>query len=97
MLDVASSSAARVVELARSSVEGIANGDVYVFVGMIVADSLARENLAPRRAEIDAHLERLTFVRWAVRSLDDHATRRYLAVQTLELCGFLAESGFDGG
>ena len=78
-------------------VEGIANGDIDILMGLVLRPGAADVHVLPRHAEIDPHSVELAFVLMAMRRLDDDVAADDTPVELLELGDLLANARLDGG
>jgi hypothetical protein len=84
-----------IFDLARGSVEGVANGNVDVLVRVVLSRLAAHDELAAGKREIEADVEEVSLPMTSVRRLDHHPATRDVIGEAVELGGLLAHSSLD--
>ena len=85
-----------ILELAHRGVEGVADGDIDVLMGVVLRSFLIYVHVLAWHADVDADLVELALVVMAMRRLDGHVAAHDALEEAVELGCFLADDRFDG-
>jgi hypothetical protein len=86
-----------VLELAAGGVEGVTNGDVDVFVRLVLVWLAIHDHDLARDREIDPHVEEPALVMMAVMLFHHHVAGGDVVAELLEPAGFFPNALVDGG
>ena len=78
-----------------TTIEGIANGDINVFVCLVLVRATVGDDLGPGQGDVDADVIEIALVVMLVRRLDHDMTTHHVIGKPLQLFRFLAHLGFD--
>lgn len=95
-LGVAAPALHALFELARGGVEGIAQGDVRILMGVLVVLVAGHGDLAAGQGDVDVHAEQAALMLVLVRRLDDDAAADDLLTVTVEFRGEFVDAGLQG-
>ena len=91
------SSRALILDLPHGGVEGVADGDIDVLVGVVLRAFLVHVHVLAGHADVDAHFVQLALLMMAMRRLDGHVAGDDAVEEALELGCLFADDRFDGG
>ena len=96
ILDLAADLARVILELPVGGIEGIANRDIHVLVGMVLAGCAADHDLVSGHRDVDLGVVEIALVVMAVLRFDNHATGHDVVQKRVQLGGLLANVGLHG-
>src|SRR5512144_3106087 len=95
-LHVARSLSHVILEPARRGIEGIADGYVDIFVGLVFRAAPLHDDLLAGDGDVDADIEKLALVMMAMRSFDDDPTAGDPLIEPVEPADLVSDVRFDG-
>lgn len=84
------------LELANHGVEGIANGDVEIFVRMVCRVLSVDDELVAGHVDMDAHAIQFAFFMMIMRRFHHHVASGDVLVESVEPAGSFANFCLDG-
>jgi hypothetical protein len=95
-LDMAAPPAHGVLKLPPDRVKGVADGDVHVFMGVMLVGLTGRHELGFGYLEINTHVIQVALVMVLVMRLHHHPAAHDVFINEIELLAALANLGFHG-
>ena len=96
-LDAASHLPRLILQSPHRRVEGVADGDIHILMGVIGGLGPVDHHVLARYADIDPYTVKLALVVMAVRRLDHHGATDDAVVEAFELLRLLADARLDRG